>query len=615
MTKLTLNGHAAIIKAGFSFKLTQTNPYLTDAGSYTLDVTLPLKGCAQNQHIFGALHRKETSLASLVGTSFTMHLLAPPIELDGYATVTSINELEVKVQLIAESSNLSVEREIPNGQNIYIDKLDLGRMNESNSPDEYDVFDKISNGKHIYSTYPIYSETDEITANETYVYWLTQDMHYGLKDTGNFTDYTPITAKQPYLVYVLEKVLQVLGYNVRSNAIRNNWMQYIFIANAHADTVLAHLLPHWTVDEFLEEVRNFFGVYILLEGTEVDIVTKNDLYSGDRADVVRINEPLDERETDINKDDELKDISAANVAYDYEYDGMLCLPDEVWENAIIKTFPNERELAQWSGSVQVDKTKSEYLMVNSEDGSCYAWLKETGSVAFSFARVNCMPPLIRKNPYDANTRRDIDIKLRIVPIRMTPQAIMFRHKYLDNNNVTRIHESELWIPMMTTRQETKDIYQDFSVNVAVNPDSEDTEHEVTEKSDVIEVAYNPRTTWKAQFKDWDGSTLEHEIRTPFGVSVWKMEDGHYWNLIMPGNNEQFRLTQNLPPSIRKTAMETDYSIDTRCQHMIPFLDDGKFPVKSVYHINGKRYVCLKIEYTVNERGCAPLKRGYFYELN
>lgn len=614
MVRLTLNNLTAVIKTGFKFKLTQTNPFLSDAGSYTLDVTLPLKGCAQNQMIFGAIHRKEMSLINLIGNRYEMRLFAPPINMDGYAIVTSVNETEVKVQLIAESSNLLVEREIPNGQNIYIDKLDLGTMDEKNGPDEYDMFDNISQGNYIYSYYPIYSETDEKMANETYVYWLTQYMYYGLKDTKDFPDYTPIRAKQPYLVYVIEKILQALGYTVRDNAIRKNWMRYIFIANAHEDTVLAHLLPHWTVDEFLEEVRNFFGVYIIIDGTEVDIITKNDLYSEGMADVVSIKEAIDERKTNINKDDGLKDISSANVAYDYDYDQMLCLPDEVWENAIIKTFPNERVLSQWSDHTEADKRKSEYLMVNEEDGNCYAWLKELNG-EFSFARVNCMPPLIRNNPYDANTRRDIDIKLRIVPIRMTPQKVMFRHQYKDKNNVSKIYETELWIPMMTTGQSTATVYQDYSINAAINPESEDSEHEIKEKAKVIEVAYNPKTCWIAQFYDWDGTLLNQDIRTPFGVSVLKLEDGHYWNLIMEGNNEQLRLTQKLSPSIRNTAMETEYSIDTRCQHVITFLDNGVFPVKSVYNIKGRRYVCMKIEYTINERGLAPLKRGYFYELN
>lgn len=615
MTRLTLNDIPVVIKAGSSFRLTQTNPFLTDAGSFTLDVTLPLKGCAQNQKVFGALHRPEMSLAHLVGSRYAMRLLAPPIDMEGYATVTAVDDMEVKVQLIAESSNLLVEREIPDGKNIYIDKLELGTMDETSGPSEYDMFDHISNGDYIYSCYPIYSEETETVANETYVFWVTQNMYYGLKATKEFPDYTPIRAKQPYLVYVIEKVLQALGYTVRYNAIRNNWMRYIFIANAHEDSVLAHLLPHWTVDEFLEEVRNFFGVFILIEGTEVDIIGRNDLYTGEQCQVTSLKEIQDESETEINSSDEIKDISTANVGYDYEYDQMLCLPDEVWENAIVKTFPNETQLAQWSSSAEVDKSKSEYLMVNKEDGNCYAWLKNLQSGAFEFSRVNCMPPLIRNNPYDANTRRDIDIKLRIVPIRMTPQIIMFRHKYLDNNNVSKTYEGSLYIPMMTTGQSTAAVYQDYSINAAVNPDSEDTEHEVTEKSDVIEVAYNPRTSWTAQFKDWDGSTLEQEIRTSFGVSVWKLEDGAYWNIIMPGNNEQLRLTQNMAPSIRKTAMETDYTIDTRCLHIIPFLDKGKFSVKDIYIIRGKRYVCKKIEYTINERGLAPLKKGYFHELN
>ena len=612
MVRLTLNNLPAVIKAGFSIKLTQTNPYLTEAGSFTLDVTLPLKGCAENQRIFGAIHRPEMSLAHLVGTRYDMRLLAVPMVMDGYATVTSVSEMEVKVQLIAESSNLKAEREIVNGQNIYIDKLDLGTLPSQRS------FEVAGDNGYQCSFFPVYSEADSCIVNKTMVYiGPTGNVQYRHFLTAEMADGAYSIAPQPYLYMVIEKVLEALGYTVRTNTIRSNWMSRIFIANAHADTVLAHLLPHWTVDEFLEEVRNFFGVYIIVEGKNVDIIGRNEAYAGDGMVIIDIKEVLDEHESDMNEDEEQKDISTANVAYDSEYDQMLCLPDEVWENAIVKTFPNETQLAQWSSSTDADKTKSEYLMVNREDGNCYAWLKNLQTDAFEFSRVNCMPPLIRENPYDANTRRDIDIKLRIVPVRMTPQLIPHKQEWVTDGLGWKTFYKEEWVyvPMMTTSQTTGAIYQDYSINAAINPDSEDSEHEVTEKLDVIEVGYNPLASWQASFKNKDDVTTYCDIRTAFGVSVWKLEDGAYWNIIMPGNNEQFRLTQNIAPSIRKTAMETDYDIDTRCQHMISFLDGGIFPVKAVYNIKGKRYVCMKIEYTINERGLAPLKRGYFYELN
>lgn len=612
MVRLTLNNLPAVIKAGFSIKLTQTNPYLTEAGSFTLDVTLPLKGCAENQRIFGAIHRPEMSLAHLVGTRYDMRLLAVPMVMDGYATVTSVSEMEVKVQLIAESSNLKAEREIVNGQNIYIDKLDLGTLPSQRS------FEVAGDNGYQCSFFPVYSEADSCIVNKTMVYiGPTGNVQYRHFLTAEMADGAYSIAPQPYLYMVIEKVLEALGYTVRTNTIRSNWMSRIFIANAHADTVLAHLLPHWTVDEFLEEVRNFFGVYIIVEGKNVDIIGRNEAYAGDGMVIIDIKEVLDEHESDMNEDEEQKDISTANVAYDSEYDQMLCLPDEVWENAIVKTFPNETQLAQWSSSTDADKTKSEYLMVNREDGNCYAWLKNLQTDAFEFSRVNCMPPLIRENPYDANTRRDIDIKLRIVPVRMTPQLIPYKQEWVTDGLGWKTFYKEEWVyvPMMTTSQTTGAIYQDYSINAAINPDSEDSEHEVTEKLDVIEVGYNPLASWQASFKNKDDVTTYCDIRTAFGVSVWKLEDGAYWNIIMSGNNEQFRLTQNIAPSIRKTAMETDYDIDTRCQHMISFLDGGIFPVKAVFNIKGKRYVCMKIEYTINERGLAPLKRGYFYELN
>ena len=45
MLQLTIGGLPAVLKAGTSIKLTRENPFFSDAGDYTLEVTLPLDGC------------------------------------------------------------------------------------------------------------------------------------------------------------------------------------------------------------------------------------------------------------------------------------------------------------------------------------------------------------------------------------------------------------------------------------------------------------------------------------------------------------------------------------------------------------------------------------------
>lgn len=104
MLQLILDGRTAVIKKGTTFTITLENPALTDRGTYTLEVTLPLRGCPDNLRILGPLHRLETPLATdtHLTDGGTFHLISPPaIDLTGTWRVTSLTDTEAKVQLTA----------------------------------------------------------------------------------------------------------------------------------------------------------------------------------------------------------------------------------------------------------------------------------------------------------------------------------------------------------------------------------------------------------------------------------------------------------------------------------------------------------------------------------
>lgn len=132
MLSLTINGSPAIVKDGTTFKLTRPNPLLTSASSsstdYTMEIQLPLDGCAANWAIFakeGATPAAPAaSLLPLVGKTWAAKLCAPPLTIDGTAKLTSVSDGTAKVQFTARlalTDNLTPEQEAT-----YIDTLPLG---------------------------------------------------------------------------------------------------------------------------------------------------------------------------------------------------------------------------------------------------------------------------------------------------------------------------------------------------------------------------------------------------------------------------------------------------------------------------------------------------------
>lgn len=133
MLQLYIDNLPAVVKNGTTFKLTRENPAFSQQGDYTFEVTLPLAGCVENQRIYGPVHRIESKHRQLL-TSKPFHLASPLVTLTGKATVQSVSEDEIKVQLTAGRSDSNFTATDSDGNDIYIDQLPLGTVF-----DEYDL--------------------------------------------------------------------------------------------------------------------------------------------------------------------------------------------------------------------------------------------------------------------------------------------------------------------------------------------------------------------------------------------------------------------------------------------------------------------------------------------
>jgi len=384
MLTLTIDQKPAVLKAGTSFKLTRENPYFTDSGDYTLDVELPLAGCPENLRIFGAMHRPETGLTAAVDRKLPFRLLAPPLDVAGYARITSRTEGAVKVQLVAGASGL---RHAIEGAEEYVDKLDLGTAWDDFPKPEHDFGDESSGisasnpgetasyayrlatsgdaglrdrarrllhgvpGEASCVCFPIWSEAgDGDMANP---------MSFTQAGGGEYTVAAPCEsasvqspgtlywhlyplAPQPWLLEMVGRVVKAAGYRFRSaGELRGTWMEGIFIANARCSLRLRDTLPHWTLPEFISEVQNLLGCVFTVEGQDVTLRRRSAFY-GTAARPVELREVADGFSADLDEDGAQKTSSAGNVGYAFPDDlPMLRLPDEVWERATVRSFATQ----------------------------------------------------------------------------------------------------------------------------------------------------------------------------------------------------------------------------------------------------------------------------------
>jgi len=698
MLQLYINNKPAIIKSGSSFKLTRENPYFSDAGDYTLDITLPLRGCIENQAIFGSIHRKDVSLVSLINKKYTAKLVAAPITLDGSVVVTQVDQDEIKVQLVAGRSEVSIYAKNGRGEDYYINQLDLGQVYESlgsfssledlwnalkvmseedflrvawGTAEEQETYHQGGLG---FVLFPIYAEGNGAYANicrinywydysgtyENYANWWFG--FYGKSEVGETTSVVPpgkgstvalpdavddyTLAAQPYLWYVVEKVLKAIGYNIdeRENCLRTNWAKDVFIANPKGVLKLKDMMPEWTVTEFLKEVRKFCGVlfvpYIEDGQKYVRITDLADSYS-DIDTFLELAEVSDEWNAEVESDDEAssEDVSTADVSYAYpESNDFLNVPEEVWQSATIiysatrlTNAINDINTYIASGlyekAAEVAAEAGKYIYHDSSRNKdwCLVVTYDDDGNPSKAAReeIDGGGALIRSGRPD---ERGDTIELKICPARSQYFDVHYRgwattsdggnqYAFQGDKHDTTVVEN---VPcLMSSGSTVTNSMVAYNVYNAITGEDDKEDEQVL---DAIEVAFNPGLSLKRTFT---ALNLSWSVNIPFayGLPWYETEEGRYLPFYQEDDAEdsfsyrELCLKWGEVDGVVAHAINKNIATDTRVQHVFSFTDWGDFSPEDVYLIHGKKYACTKIEITIDERGLQPMKKGYFVEIN
>ena len=337
--EIIINGQQAVLKKNTSFDYISENSMFTGSDSYTLTITFPLKDCPQNIRIFGHIHRLDVEKSKVV---FDCDIRDKGFFKSGSITITQISETEVKTQFLEGRSEQNFDDTF---DDIYLNQLSLG--------------------------YPDYNERSPQTESPEYKWWNSypdcnwvalpwvnntsgnMQNHVGKDENGNWiwTSSRAQITYQPFLLYILNKICEEVGYTGDFSSIENSKYQYLLICNTLPWTWsawnFAVALPHWTLTEFFEELELLLGGEFAINHKAKVIGFEFSHKIARKTQPVRIDKVVNKYTVEVSRDSKSEYRGVVNLGYAENDDRMWAYRSCQWyieenkNNAVVFATLNE----------------------------------------------------------------------------------------------------------------------------------------------------------------------------------------------------------------------------------------------------------------------------------
>lgn len=593
MVTLTIDGKY-VVTDGSELKITKENPRLKTSDSYSLDVVLPMSA-PENKAVFGNLNRMD--VAKRVATMTAVLIADNRTIIDGIAKVTSVTDENVKVQLIGGTEGMGI---MPDESKTYIDEIDFP-----------DIKGDIGNGfipgsaAGAFMGYPgkyAFMPTADTDGKQKNIPLASSTTGWGWP--VNAANPLSKLAIQPNLLYVFQYVMNALGYSVNSNALPA-WVSHIYIASSRGTKHIKNALPHWTVQEFIDEFEKFFGCTVVVDETSHTI----DIQSGDIGSLPSVKyDVVDEYETEITEDNEGNGKMGGNLEYslssnDHEVD---CLSDDMKSAFVTKEY--ETKAALVLNFLSLTREQRAMFFFHCPVGR-YIYHHGVGSTG-----------LMAVDQFGAWDRTESEERtaLKICPVAMKMEEV----KSLTHGSGEDIEYGQVFMPVLGNpcgdvqgehlrridKNEDDDVDEsdDVSIEDVLFGDEDIPDGEKEDRMQVMLVDDNAHHVVVGRGSSTTTYLFPLAFTDKIMVDDRNGSDGYEsWSLTLRETEATSYIGQ---------LQARDYTVIDTAENVFQFLCDGMPDISAVYIFRHKRYLCAKLDITITERGIAPIKTGYFYEL-
>ncbi len=603
--EIRINGVAAVLKKGTSFEYVSENNLFSGSDSYTLSISLPLRGCRTNTEIFGRINRADVIAGKVI---FDCEIRHRDFYKAGSVTITEITETEVKVQFLEGRSEQNFDKTF---DDVYINELELGTGADADDSTPAKAWSPADNGMRCVALPWVNDSSGNI-----------QNLAQYEATTKTYKWHTECKGRswQPYLIYIAKKICDAVGYSCDfSQWEADERYKYLLICNAlpYAWDMpeFARALPHWTVDEFFEKLGLFLGGEFSINhrGKSVTFAfTENTLAA---LPPVELTDIIDEHNVDVSVEDSR-----------CEYAGAQNLVYKKCDHDMWKYYSCDWFIKDWKNRALKYDTLTELISSNKKlSNGEGAWGRKSNADKVLYA-ADVDAYFIVRSLYKTLVEEREGWAPNIYSYKMELRPLnMFGGSIADESDDAQETEIEFIPPRI---DETEDKYGRLlfmSLAGYDEPNAEDTfldRGAEAYKKKVDETLYQPYAAQaliageaqeKAEYYDciyiawWDGAgvPMNGQLPHPYAEDIEVKSDwSGYQNLHF-----------SLRIKDRFTRPGTNYSkIDTQQKTTFKFLADSIPDPKAVFFIRGKKYLCEKLTATFTEEGMSQLIKGVFWPI-
>lgn len=644
MIVCTIDGKVGVPSSSEEIKVTFENQYIRDSGSYTYDISFPMS-IHENQVLFGNVQRMDVK-KTLPDYEDCKLYVDNILVMSGKATVTNITNETVKLQLVGGKSRIKYNAKF---ESHYIDEIDYPRVVVTKGLDRigYTHIPRINfNGTWplyhageplmvdftdynfvgqpgVAAFNPINDEHNENTLNNNIV-WTA--ISQNLRVDGNLWPKGERVvmynlAVQPFLMYVIKKVMEYEGYKLTRNDFDVEPWNRLLIANAMNTVNIKDALPHWKVYTFLEEIRKLFNASIVFDelAKTVKILSTNELGTNDIVSY----DCSDEYTCEYDEDG-LSNLSTSNIEYDFDssanHDWSDYISQSVQKQFETKKYNTYEELfAAYKGMKQRERRTNIFQVDNKYYISAMVPGKysdpDSEEVHEKLTQCGFFNPIIRDMESDD-----------FVSLKISPVAIVKRRK----QNAQKDFWTKTFIGKFGDLQPNKWVYVPSVPNEKqASLDSIEVDGEgdyYTAVQDAMEGVSEETTTtteddvsMPIMFQSQTVYNLASNRSVAYNEKLFENETLKARipkTYTSPGMNEMSNTEPEEASLSLSNILGATGNLKIDKHNLITYdliTEDIPDPSK-LYLLRNKKYVCAKIEVYIRQGKISNMKKGYFYEV-